>query len=52
MILDPIVPEKGLIMLYATRGVGKTHLAVAQNISMECSKGAEGSAHGRRNASF
>jgi hypothetical protein len=27
MILDPIIPEKGLAMLYASRGIGKTHLA-------------------------
>jgi hypothetical protein len=27
MILDPIIPEKGLVMLYASRGIGKTHLA-------------------------
>jgi hypothetical protein len=28
MILDPIIPEKGLAMLYAPRGVGKTHVAL------------------------
>jgi putative DNA primase/helicase len=27
MILDPVIPEKGLAMLYASRGIGKTHLA-------------------------
>ena len=27
MLLDPIIPEKGLAMLYASRGIGKTHLA-------------------------
>jgi hypothetical protein len=27
MILSPIIPEKGLAMLYAPRGVGKTHVA-------------------------
>jgi putative DNA primase/helicase len=27
MILDPIIPEKGLVMLYASRGIGKTYLA-------------------------
>jgi putative DNA primase/helicase len=26
-VLDPIIPEKGLAMLYAARGVGKTHIA-------------------------
>src|SRR5712692_11460490 len=25
MVLDPIIPEKGLVMLCATRGTGKTH---------------------------
>src|SRR6185312_3199733 len=29
MILDPIIPEKGLAMVYAPRGVGKTHVACA-----------------------
>jgi putative DNA primase/helicase len=28
MVLDPIIPEKGLAMLYATRGTGKTHVAL------------------------
>jgi putative DNA primase/helicase len=28
MVLDPIIPEKGLAMLYASRGTGKTHLAL------------------------
>jgi putative DNA primase/helicase len=28
MILDPIIPEKGLAMLYAPRGIGKTHVAL------------------------
>jgi putative DNA primase/helicase len=27
MILDPVIPEKGLTMLYASRGIGKTLLA-------------------------
>ncbi len=27
MILEPIIPQKGLAMLYASRGIGKTHLA-------------------------
>ena len=26
MIVDPAIPEKGLVMLYAPRGVGKTHM--------------------------
>jgi hypothetical protein len=29
MILNPILPQKGLAMLYAVRGIGKTHLACA-----------------------
>jgi putative DNA primase/helicase len=29
MVLDPIVPEKGLVMLYAARGTGKTHFALS-----------------------
>ena len=28
MLLDPIIPEKGLAMLYASRGTGKTHVAL------------------------
>ncbi len=28
MVLDPIIPEKGLVMLYAIRGTGKTHVAL------------------------
>jgi hypothetical protein len=28
MVLDPILPQKGLAMLYASRGTGKTHLAL------------------------
>jgi putative DNA primase/helicase len=28
MVLDPIIPEKGLAMLYASRGTGKTHVAL------------------------
>ena len=27
MVLDPIIPEKGLVMLYGPRGIGKTQLA-------------------------
>ena len=29
MLLDPVLPEKGLAMLYAPRGMGKTYLALA-----------------------
>ena len=28
MVLDPIIPEKGLVMIYAARGTGKTHIAL------------------------
>lgn len=28
MILNPIIPEKGLAMLYASRGTGKTHVVL------------------------
>jgi putative DNA primase/helicase len=28
MLLDPVMPGKGLIMLYAFRGIGKTHMAM------------------------
>jgi putative DNA primase/helicase len=29
MLLDPIIPEKGLAMIYASRGTGKTHVALS-----------------------
>jgi AAA domain/Homeodomain-like domain len=28
MVMEPIIPEKGLAMLYAARGTGKTHIAL------------------------
>ncbi len=28
MLINPIIPEKGLVMLYAPRGVGKTYVAL------------------------
>lgn len=28
MLLSPILPEKGLVMIYAYRGIGKTHVAL------------------------
>jgi ATP:corrinoid adenosyltransferase len=28
MVLEPIIPEKGLVMLHAARGTGKTHVAL------------------------
>jgi KaiC/GvpD/RAD55 family RecA-like ATPase len=35
MLLDPIIPQKGLAMLYAARGTGKTHvgLGIARAVS-------------------
>ena len=29
MLLDPILPAKGLAMMFAPRGVGKTHVSTA-----------------------
>jgi putative DNA primase/helicase len=29
MIIDPIIPEQGLVMLYAPRGIGKTYLSLS-----------------------
>jgi hypothetical protein len=34
MILDPIIPEKGLAMLYAARGIGKTQLACGSSYAV------------------
>ena len=34
MLLDPIIPEKGLAMVYATRGTGKTHLACGSSFAV------------------
>jgi putative DNA primase/helicase len=28
MVLDPVIPEKALVMIYAARGTGKTHVAL------------------------
>ena len=28
MVVDPVIPTQGLVMLYARRGVGKTHVAI------------------------
>lgn len=28
-LLTPIIPAQGLILLFATRGIGKTHLALS-----------------------
>jgi KaiC/GvpD/RAD55 family RecA-like ATPase len=29
MLIDPIIPEQGLVMLYAPRGIGKTYLSLS-----------------------
>jgi len=29
MLLEPVIPEQGLAMLYAPRGIGKTHVALS-----------------------
>jgi hypothetical protein len=34
MMLNPIIPEKGLLMLYSTRGVGKTHLVCGVSLAV------------------
>ncbi len=30
MVLAPIIPDQGLVMLYAMRGVGKTHVVIVK----------------------
>src|SRR5215831_4855827 len=39
MVLDPLLPEKGLALLHAYRGIGKTHLALG--IGFTIASGAE-----------
>jgi AAA domain len=39
MVLEPILPEKGLALLHAFRGIGKTHLALG--IAFAVASGAE-----------
>jgi putative DNA primase/helicase len=34
MILDPVIPEKGLAMLYSSRGIGKTHVACGISVAV------------------
>lgn len=59
MLLDPFLTEQGLVMLYAKRGVGKTHVALGiahvvakwWNIfEMVCSPSTQGSLYRWRNA--
>ena len=34
MLLDPIIPEQGLAMLYSRRGIGKTHVALGMAVAV------------------
>jgi hypothetical protein len=34
MVLGPIIPAKGLAMIYATRGVGKTHIGLGASFAV------------------
>jgi putative DNA primase/helicase len=36
MVLDPVIPERGLAMLYAARGIGKTHVALGVAHAVAC----------------
>ena len=36
MVLDPIIPEHGMAMLYAARGIGKTHVALGIAHAVAC----------------
>lgn len=36
MILSPILPAQGLVMLYAPRGIGKTHVALWMAYTIAC----------------
>jgi putative DNA primase/helicase len=36
MLLDPVIPEHGMTMLYAARGVGKTHVALGIAHAVAC----------------
>lgn len=36
MILHPVIPSRGLAMLYAPRGIGKTHLALHMAYAAAC----------------
>ncbi|MGY3120353.1 hypothetical protein ACVWXQ_004290 [Bradyrhizobium sp. S3.14.4] len=35
-VLDPILPERGLAMLFAGRGIGKTHVALGIAYAVSC----------------
>src|SRR5438094_152852 len=34
LLLDPVIPEQGLVMIYSKRGVGKTHLALGMAVAV------------------
>src|SRR4029078_10845957 len=36
MVLNPILPERGLGMLFAARGIGKTHVALGMAYAVSC----------------
>src|ERR1700674_5607175 len=36
MVLDPVIPERGIAMLYAARGIGKTHVALSIAHAVAC----------------
>lgn len=36
LILDPWLPEQGLTMIYAKRGIGKTHIALSVGYAIAC----------------
>jgi putative DNA primase/helicase len=33
MIVDPLIPSKGIVMLYAARGIGKTHVSCGLSLA-------------------
>src|SRR5215211_2272182 len=35
-VLSPIIPVRGLVMLFAARGVGKTHVAFGMSYAVSC----------------
>jgi putative DNA primase/helicase len=39
MIIAPWLPQKGLVMIYSKRGIGKTHFCLASAYSIACGEG-------------
>src|SRR4051794_25508454 len=35
-VLSPIIPERGLAMVFAARGIGKTHFALGLTFAVSC----------------